>query len=105
MKTFISLSNYPGSTGKYFYNKFFEYYNIDAVYIPKKSVNLKEDLEQAVLDKVSGISISMPFKQEIIWYIIFTNKVNSWILRDDSSPKYQKLQILRCKNTIIKMKT
>jgi len=69
MKTFISLSNYPGSTGKYFYNKFFEYYNIDAVYIPKKSVNLKEDLDQAVLDKVSGISISMPFKQEVISYL------------------------------------
>jgi shikimate dehydrogenase len=69
MKTFISLSNYPGSTGKYFYNKFFEYYNIDAVYIPKKSVNLKEDLEQAILDNVSGISISMPFKCEVISYL------------------------------------
>jgi shikimate 5-dehydrogenase len=69
MKTFISLSNYPGSTGEYFYNKFFEYYNIDAVYIPKKCVNLKEDLEQAILDNVSGISISMPFKREVISYL------------------------------------
>jgi shikimate 5-dehydrogenase len=69
MKTFISLSNYPGSTGKYFYNKFFEYYSIDAEYIPKKSVNLKEDLEKAILDNVSGISLSMPFKQEVLSYL------------------------------------
>jgi shikimate 5-dehydrogenase len=69
MKTFVSLSNYPGSTGKYFYNKFFEYYDIDAEYIPKKSINLKEDLKKAILDNVSGISVSMPFKREVISYL------------------------------------
>jgi len=32
MKTYISLSSHPGTTGKYFYTKFFEHYGIDAVY-------------------------------------------------------------------------
>jgi shikimate dehydrogenase len=67
MKTYISLSSHPGTTGKYFYTKFFEHYGIDAVYEPRGADDLKLALEQA--KDVDGISISMPFKKEIIHYL------------------------------------
>ena len=69
MKKFISLSKYPGKTGEYFYNNFFEYYGIDAVYEPRGTDNLYRSIEQAIMDNVAGISISMPYKTEVIQYL------------------------------------
>jgi shikimate dehydrogenase len=66
MKKYISLSQYPGKTGTYFYNKFFEHYNIDAVYEAKFCDNIEQSLSRAVCNGVSGISVSMPFKQTVI---------------------------------------
>lgn len=66
MKKYISLSQYPGKTGTYFYNKFFEHYNIDAVYEAQFCDNIKQSITKAVADGVSGISVSMPFKQTVI---------------------------------------
>lgn len=66
MKKYISLSQYPGRTGTYFYNKFFEYYNIDAVYEAKFCDNIEQCLSRAIFNGVSGISVSMPFKQTVI---------------------------------------
>lgn len=34
---FISLSQYPGKQGQYFYNSFFKLYNIQANYIPEQA--------------------------------------------------------------------
>lgn len=69
MKKFISLSQYPGRTGQYFYTRFFEYYDIDAAYEPKATANLAVSIAHALEEKISGISVSMPFKQEVIKFL------------------------------------
>lgn len=69
MKKFISLSQYPGKTGQYFYTKFFEHYNIDAVYEPRGTDNLASSLARALEERIDGISVSMPFKHEILKYL------------------------------------
>ena len=69
MKKFISISQYPGKTGQHYYTKFFKKYNLDYTYQPTGSSNIESSLEQALKENVSGISISMPFKKEIIKYL------------------------------------
>jgi shikimate 5-dehydrogenase len=66
MKKFISLSKYPGIMGKYFYTEFFKHYNIEAVYEPRACDDIKSAVDSAVNQGVSGISVSMPFKQTVI---------------------------------------
>jgi shikimate 5-dehydrogenase len=66
MKKFISLSQYPGKTGEYFYTEFFKHYNIDATYTPLACNNDEQSVRQAIKDGVGGISISMPFKKSVI---------------------------------------
>jgi shikimate dehydrogenase len=63
---FISLSQYPGRTGEYYYNNMFKLMNIDAEYTAQACNNLEESIEQAVLKGVKGISISMPYKKSVI---------------------------------------
>jgi shikimate 5-dehydrogenase len=69
MKKYISLSKYPGKQGKYYYTEFFKLYNIDAVYEPLGTDNLKYELDRAREQNIAGISVSMPFKQEIIKHL------------------------------------
>lgn len=69
MKKYISLSKYPGKQGKYYYSEFFKLLGINAVYEPKGTDNLEESLEEAFKNHVRGISVSMPYKQEIIKYL------------------------------------
>jgi shikimate 5-dehydrogenase len=69
MKKFISLSQYPGRTGQYFYTKFFEHYGIDAEYQPRGTDNLAQSIAHALEEGVDGISVSMPYKQEILRYL------------------------------------
>jgi shikimate 5-dehydrogenase len=66
---FISLSNFPGTTGQYYYTSLFGYYGIDATYTPIGTYDLKKSINNALDDNVAGISISMPFKKEIIHYL------------------------------------
>jgi shikimate dehydrogenase len=65
MKKFISLSQYPGKTGEYFYTEFFKHYNIDATYTPLACADVEQSIKDAIEDGVSGISISMPFKRTV----------------------------------------
>jgi shikimate 5-dehydrogenase len=69
MKKYISLSKYPGKQGQYYYSEFFKRLNIDAVYEPQGTDNLGLSISNAVAESVSGISISMPYKKEIIRYL------------------------------------
>jgi shikimate dehydrogenase len=69
MKKFISLSQYPGTTGQYFYTEFFKHYNVDAVYEPRACLDIAQGINQALQDNVSGISVSMPYKQQVIKHI------------------------------------
>ena len=66
MKKYISLSQYPGKTGQYFYTEFFKHYNIDATYEPLVCTDIEQSIKQAIDNDVSGISISMPFKRAVI---------------------------------------
>jgi shikimate dehydrogenase len=69
MLKFISLSRYPGTTGQTYYTKFFKKYQLPYVYEPQGTDNLKDSLDRAIEQGVGGISISMPYKQEIIQYL------------------------------------
>lgn len=64
-KLFVSLSKYPGTTGKKFYTQLFSYYNIDAEYAPCESTNLEKDIK-LVRAHCAGASISMPYKT-MVW--------------------------------------
>lgn len=63
-KLFISISSNPGSVGSIFYNTMFKYHGIDAEYVACYSSNLLNDLELA-RQHCSGVSISMPFKDQL----------------------------------------
>ena len=66
---FISLSNFPGKTGQYYYTSLFRHFGISATYTPIGTYDLKQSINDAIESNVTGISISMPFKQEIIQYL------------------------------------
>ena len=65
-KKFISISRYPGKQGYSFYSKFFEKYKIDASYTPIGTLSLLPEITTQLKNDVQGISISMPFKKEVI---------------------------------------
>jgi shikimate 5-dehydrogenase len=60
-KLFVSLAGKPGTTGTTFYNKLFDYHNIDAEYVACSCVDLAQDIDLA-RNTCSGISVTMPFK-------------------------------------------
>lgn len=73
MKKYISLSEFPGRTGQYFYTRFFKHYGIDAVYEPRGTDNLAKSLHYAIEEQVSGISVSMPFKKQVLRFLNTTS--------------------------------
>lgn len=68
MKQFISFSKYPSNNGKYFYTNFFKLHGINAEYTPLSATEntIFNLIKTAVNQGVSGISISMPFKQKVL---------------------------------------
>jgi len=67
MKHYKSVSRFPGKTGQYYYTKFFEHYGIPAIYTPVGlEYGIKEFVEQEKQRGTAGISVSMPFKTEVI---------------------------------------
>jgi shikimate dehydrogenase len=66
MKKFFSISQFPGNTGKYYYESFFEKNNIEASYTPVGTNNIKATFDKILIEQPSGISISMPYKQTVI---------------------------------------
>lgn len=72
MKKYYSISEYPGNTGKYFYNTFFKKYSLNSTYIPLAATvkNFDKTFNTIVSDNSTlGISISMPFKQKVINFL------------------------------------
>jgi shikimate 5-dehydrogenase len=67
-KLFVSLASRPGKTGSLFYNSLFEFYKIDAEYIPCYCEDLDKDLNLA-RNHCDGVSITMPFKQKVVEYL------------------------------------
>lgn len=66
---FISLSKKPSKLGQYFYNNLFKHHEIDATYTSLQCDNLEKALKDAFEKEVDGISISMPFKKEVINFL------------------------------------
>lgn len=71
-KLFVSLASRPGKTGMMFYDSFFNLYNIDANYIACSCDNLEKDLSIAKTN-CHGVSITMPFKKQVLKYLNETN--------------------------------
>jgi shikimate 5-dehydrogenase len=69
MKKYVSISQFPGRQGQYFYTEFFKVNGIAAEYVPLAATidTFQETLEQS--RNCSGISVSMPFKQKVIKYL------------------------------------
>ncbi len=66
MQQFFSISQYPGKTGQYYYQSFFKEYKIDASYTPLGSESFRQTFDEVVKTNPCGISVSMPFKQDVI---------------------------------------
>jgi shikimate dehydrogenase len=97
MKQFVSFSKYPSNNGKYFYTNFFKLYNINAEYNPLAATedNILDMIKHAVSQKVTGISISMPFKQKVIPMLDYAetdvikyNSCNTIVIRDNKLHGY-----------------
>ena len=69
MQNFCSISLNPGTTGEYFYSKYFEYYGISANYRAIGIQNLESWIETTEWKEFHGISVSMPFKFEVIRHL------------------------------------
>jgi len=65
---FYSLSQYPGTTGKKFYEHFFKKYGLSNSYTPL-ACNLEQfefQFRHLIEDEADGISVSMPFKNIVL---------------------------------------
>lgn len=69
MQNFCSISLNPGKTGEYFYSKYFEYYGVSANYRALGIQTLGRWVETNEWTGFHGISVSMPFKREVIKYL------------------------------------
>lgn len=67
-RLFVSLAARPGTTGMKFYDAMFKHHNFNAEYVACESTDIGADLELA-RGKVDGISITMPFKTQLVPYI------------------------------------
>lgn len=70
MKHYVSLSEYPGKQGQYFYTEFFKLHDINADYTPL--VATKDTLVERLAEVkkyASGISVSMPHKRTVLKYL------------------------------------
>ncbi len=68
-KLYISVSKFPGNTGAFFHNTGYRIKKINAIYLPIACKNEKQLKEILKLKKISGVSVSMPFKGIIGKYI------------------------------------
>ena len=66
---FCSIAQSPGKTGEYFYGRFFEYYKVAAQYEAIGVLELDAWVDSKAWKKFSGISVSMPFKPQVLKYL------------------------------------
>ena len=79
IQLFGSISASPGSTGTYYYAKFFKHYGINAEYTSLKANNLNEVQDYVANKSYLGFNISMPFKPQVIEYLNFISpEVNEY---------------------------
>jgi shikimate dehydrogenase len=68
-KLFCSFSKNPGNNGAIFFNDKFEQNNINAIYKPFFSDDIKKSVAAARYLRISGFAVSMPFKIEVLNYV------------------------------------
>jgi shikimate 5-dehydrogenase len=68
-KIYGSFSLNDGNNGNIFFNKYFELYNIDAIYKSFSVNNIKDAVSSAKILNFSGFAVSMPFKKDILNYV------------------------------------
>jgi len=81
LQSFLSFSSNPGTTGLHYYSYFFKKYKLDCQYIPLAVTDLNQAVSDAKSQRVSGFSISMPFKRSII---DFLDEIDSAVLEYQS---------------------
>jgi len=68
-KLYLSCSAKPGNFGATLYNRLFDHYGINALYIPRYCIKAKELIEAVRLLNCDGCSVSMPLKNQVIPYL------------------------------------
>lgn len=89
MKHFFSLSKHPGKTGEYYYNTLFNKVGLPYRYTALECTNIKDSIKKLIDISASGISISMPFKHDVISLL---DQV------DDSVSTYQSCNTIKIEN-------
>ena len=70
-KIYGSIATKKGVLGTRFYNMYFALENINAIYIPFQITSIKNAILILKELNFSGLSVSMPFKKEVISYLSF----------------------------------
>jgi shikimate dehydrogenase len=65
----VSIAIKPGRTGEYYYNSFFNHFNLIANYTALECSNLSQKVSDIKKTNIAGVSVSMPFKKDIISYL------------------------------------
>lgn len=68
-KLFISVASSPTNFGATVYNTLFKKYNIDAIYLPRKATTASDLIQSIKTLSISGCSVSMPLKSDIVKYL------------------------------------
>jgi shikimate 5-dehydrogenase len=68
-KIYCSFSSSPGNNGCKFFNKEFEYRNVNAIYKSFYSDDIKKSIEAVKSLGIKGFALSMPFKIEALDYV------------------------------------
>jgi len=66
MKQFYSLSLHPGKTGEYYFNRMFAKLRLPYTYKALPCTNVGADILKLREEGATGISISMPFKTQVL---------------------------------------
>ncbi len=69
MKRFVSIALKPGRSGEYYYNSFFKRFNLNASYTALECLSLSHKVSDIRNTNIAGVSVSMPFKKDIISYL------------------------------------
>lgn len=85
-KIYGSFSLNAGNNGNIFFNKYFQFYDIDAIYKSFSIDNIENAVKAAKTLNFGGFAVSMPFKKEVINFV------------DDVS---NEVKIIGASNTII----
>lgn len=68
-KIYGSFSQKAGNNGNIFFNKYFQFYDINAIYKSFSIDSIEDAVKAAKILKFGGFAVSMPFKKEILKFV------------------------------------